>query len=214
MADRSRREDVVEKLEAWARQHPIEGHSFSRDTLNSYLADIHAIQRIGGFKAIGKLTVDMADLTARLSALTHHLPKQAHWQALLILEAFTLQLVMVFGPMSETPAPRNQTQLTPAEERQRRIHGSRKEFLPDGTVHLVKTTYLHGNRPDDEKTTVDIYDTRDKLLWSGYPKDKPYEYIAWAVATLENPRVASRIDEMQWIGPELSRAMIVNCPPG
>jgi hypothetical protein len=82
------RKDVVEKIKAWAREHPIQGHSFSRDTLNAYLADVQAIQQVGGFKAIGKLTVDMSDLNARLTTIASHLPKQAHWQALLILEEY------------------------------------------------------------------------------------------------------------------------------
>jgi hypothetical protein len=85
---RDTRGDVVEQLEAWAREHPIDGHSFSRETLNSYLADVQSIQRVGGFKAIGKLTVDMSDLNARLTTIASHLPKQAHWQALLILEEY------------------------------------------------------------------------------------------------------------------------------
>jgi hypothetical protein len=82
------RQEVVEQIEAWARAHPIDGHSFSRETLNSYLADLQSIQRVGGFKAIGKLTVDMSDLSARLATIASHLPKQAHWQALLILEEY------------------------------------------------------------------------------------------------------------------------------
>ncbi|KKL81487.1 hypothetical protein LCGC14_1994280, partial [marine sediment metagenome] len=130
--------------------------------------------------------------------------------ALLILEVTIVQLVMVFGPRSDAPVAPDETRLTKAQRKQRRINRSRKEFLPDGTVHLIHTNKARGGL-SDERTVLKIYDAQDKLLWSGHPKDQPYEYITWAeqLDPYGWSQVARLVDEMQWTGAVFSRAMIV-----
>jgi len=66
--------------------------------------------------------------------------------------------------------------LSQEEQRQERIRRSLKEFLPDGTIHLIdRVEHISGRRDK-----VQIYDTNDNLLWEGQSDKKPYEYLSWA----------------------------------
>ena len=58
---------------------------------------------------------------------------------LIILQAIIIQLYWVSSPH---PPRRSQpeTKLTAEEANQERVNDADKEFLPDGTVHLVRTT--------------------------------------------------------------------------
>jgi len=72
----------------------------------------------------------------------------------------------------EKPEP----ELSQEEYRQDRIRKSSKEFLPDGTIHLIdRVEHISGR-----KDKVQIYDANDNLLWEGPSDKKPYEYLSWA----------------------------------
>ncbi len=122
----------------------------------------------------------------------------------LILEGSIIGIMMAFvAPPREIPTL---GELTPAELDSRRISRSRKEFLPDGTIHLIYEKNLGGSYRQE----LNVYDANDNLLWTGFTNDLPYEHIEWAISgrsVLRNP--ASYLDEMQWISLELSRSMII-----
>ena len=78
--------------------------------------------------------------------------------------------------------------LTEEQARLRRIQYARKEFLPDGTLHLVtgvggpRRIEYFGLRPAPAQERV--FDVNDQLLWEGPTKERPYAYLSWAVDAL------------------------------
>ena len=96
---------------------------------------------------------------------------------LIILQAIIIQLYWVSSPH---PPRRSQpeTKLTAEEANQERVNDADKEFLPDGTVHLVRTTGT-GSSLSENDYEIEIYDTEHNLLWSGKAKDAPYNYLLW-----------------------------------
>ena len=96
---------------------------------------------------------------------------------LIILQAIIIESFRDFSPR---PPVRSlpKTKLTAEEEKQERTNDARKEFLPDGTLHLVRTTGT-GSRLSENDYEIEIYDTEPNLLWSGKAKDAPYAYLLW-----------------------------------
>jgi hypothetical protein len=74
-----------QRLEEWATDNPIRSRTFSRTAITQYLQDRAVTQRKGGLAGVGALTVDMADLVARVGLYMEHMPKQAAWEAELLL---------------------------------------------------------------------------------------------------------------------------------
>jgi len=100
---------------------------------------------------------------------------------------------------------------TDEQKRQRRIERSAKEFLPDGTVHLVERV---GRRSGDSgEEEVRIHDAADKLVWSGRRKDVPHEYLEWGARSVNprSPGINSRqMARAHQVDPEkVSRAFVV-----
>ncbi|MHC4759479.1 MAG: hypothetical protein ACYTE8_12555, partial [Planctomycetota bacterium] len=66
------------------------------------------------------------------------------------------------------------------------ILSAERQFLPDGTIHLVRrprnrNIYRNfGFRQLDPENNVKIYDKNTDLIWQGLEKDIPYEYFSWA----------------------------------
>lgn len=75
--------------------------------------------------------------------------------------------------------PKPMVELTQEEKRINRIRDSEKEFLPDGTIHLINELKGTPNQTDESKI-VQIYDTNDNLLWQGQRNKISYEYLSWA----------------------------------
>jgi len=69
--------------------------------------------------------------------------------------------------------------LTEPEARQKRIRESLKEFLPDGTCHLIHTAVRTDWR-EESLDEVEVYDAKDELLWSGKRSHLPYNYLKWS----------------------------------
>ena len=77
-----------------------------------------------------------------------------------------------------SPEPQPQTEASEAEKQQQRIARATKEFLPDGTIHLITTIYEEVN--GEHKTEKQIWDVNNVLLWSGTDRDdSPFEYLSW-----------------------------------
>ncbi len=96
--------------------------------------------------------------------------------AVSILQAIILEIERTFQ-FSATTKPK--AELTQEEKRLKRIRNSTREFLPDGTIHLVFKPRRTPGRMD-ETETEQIYDTNDNLLWEGPGNYRPYEYLSWA----------------------------------
>jgi hypothetical protein len=77
-----------EKLEKWALENPIRSRTFSRTAITQHLQNEAVTQRKGGLAGVGALTVDLADLVARVGLYMEHIPKQAGWEAELILSEY------------------------------------------------------------------------------------------------------------------------------
>ena len=99
--------------------------------------------------------------------------------AVIILQGIILETERMFAYTKRRPAAKEpEKQLSEAEKRIQRIQRSAKEFLPDGTIHLVhKLGRPLGRRGQPE--AEQIYDANDNLLWEGLTKDRPYEYLSW-----------------------------------
>jgi hypothetical protein len=78
-------ERTRDKVYAWAAANPIELTVSSRRSATTDLAALTAEARPGLRQAIGGLTMGMGDVWARLDAYSAYLPKQARWQAELLV---------------------------------------------------------------------------------------------------------------------------------
>lgn len=84
-----------------------------------------------------------------------------------------------------------------------RVSRSKKEFLPDATIHLIHTLeYSRFNKLNRQEW---IYDANDNLLWEGIRKDRPYKYLFWAQK--KSGLTDRRMTEMQIITPAFSRSL-------
>lgn len=68
-------------------------------------------------------------------------------------------------------------ELTEQQKTLRIIRDSAKQFLPDGTIHLVyrpRTAFAK-----EERANIQVFDTNLSVLWQGPRNENPYEYLAW-----------------------------------
>ncbi len=96
--------------------------------------------------------------------------------AVSILQGIILEIERTFR-LSATTKPK--AEFTQEEKRLNRIRESAKEFLSDGTIHLVHKPRRTPGRMD-ESEIEQIYDANDDLLWEGPGNKRPYEYLSWA----------------------------------
>jgi hypothetical protein len=128
--------------------------------------------------------------------------------ALLILQGIIIQTERLFTQKKQLPAPAEaKAELTEEEKRIERIRRSAKEFLPDGTIHLVHNLgFTPGRR--DIPAKEQIYDVNDNLLWEGPSDKRPFEYLSWAEQSRGSYRrvfTKQRMKEIQMITPGFSR---------
>jgi len=133
-----------------------------------------------------------------------------------ILQIITIELSSeIYRMLTKTKPDRAAAepakQLSEAEKKLRRIHRSGKNFLPDGTIHLI---YSHGRTPGrfDEPRKVQIYDVNDVLIWQGPESENPYEYLSWSDQRFRPYRyygdlTERRMNELQMITPEFSQVI-------
>jgi hypothetical protein len=76
--------EIREEVYSWAREHPIQSPLFSRESVLAEFSEAmsESSRAIG---VVGKLTVGMDDIVTRLSLYNEYLPRQARWQAELLL---------------------------------------------------------------------------------------------------------------------------------
>ena len=96
--------------------------------------------------------------------------------AVSILQGICIEIEQSYTRKRYSEAKEKQeAELSKEEKRQERIRRSSKEFLPDGTIHLIDRVEHISDRKHQEQ----IYDVNDNLLWEGPSDKKPYEYLSW-----------------------------------
>ncbi len=135
--------------------------------------------------------------------------------AVTIVQVSVIEIVPVFWPRYPA-APRAGTgdELSDAEKRAQRILHARKEFLPDGTLHLVtessRLTMLDGgNRSGADSAEVQIHDVNDRLLWTGPRGEVPYDYLSWAQRAHRDLFTAPYMRHVQVPRSENSRSLAI-----
>ena len=73
------------KIESWAAAHPIQRGLPGRESMDAELIDRVGKSDLGAVASVRALEQGMGDLTARLDAYNVYVPKQARWQAELLL---------------------------------------------------------------------------------------------------------------------------------
>ncbi len=120
-----------------------------------------------------------------------------------IVQAITFEVAYVFW--TATPAPSTEPKLepTPEQARTQRITLARKEFLADGTLHLVtqigenRWQPAYGSYPSDAPAGQEqVYDVNDKLLWDGSASERPYNYLSWAQAIRNDGFTRERMEHL------------------
>jgi len=108
-----------------------------------------------------------------------------------VIIALTISVIMAGSLMMITvniingifPRPQVQTVEKPSlytNQRLLRINDSEKEFLPDGTIHLIhhpRSENMPGYGNSKTPEIAEIYDTADNLLWQGESRNIPYTYL-------------------------------------
>lgn len=77
--------DFYDRLMEWVKNNPITSPNFYRASLTAEIAYIIGDKSVNTFKAMGNLALGMNDIAARLNVYSRHLPKQARWQAELLI---------------------------------------------------------------------------------------------------------------------------------
>src|SRR3989304_8339967 len=128
-----------------------------------------------------------------------------------ILQIIIMETAIIFA-YKEHREPKKE--LSEQEKRLDRIKNSAKEFLPDGTIHLIyklgRERYMYDwQRQENEREIVQIYDANDNLLWDGPIKDRPYKYLFWAEPPSPHRDAIDerRLKETLMITPEFSQTL-------
>jgi len=124
--------------------------------------------------------------------------------AVSILQGICIEIEQTYARKKQfATEEKSEAELSQEDKRQDRIRRSAKEFLPDGTIHLIDRVEHISGRMDK----VQIYDVNDNLIWEGQSDKKPYEYLSWAEELRRYGDVFSRQDmkRTQAITPGFSR---------
>jgi len=121
---------------------------------------------------------------------------------LAILQGISISIEETFIVAKRRSQPKSEAVLTQEEERIDRIKRSAKEFLPDGTIHLVDRVELLS----DQKYREQIYDVNDNLLWEGLSDKRPYEYLSLPEQSRSYQEIFSRrqMGNIQGLSPGFS----------
>jgi len=82
------------EVEGWARRHPIEGNFAIRDSTANLLAKSNAATGGGLGAAISSAQDELADFAVRADLYAEHLPRQARWQAQLLIEEMMAEKIV------------------------------------------------------------------------------------------------------------------------
>jgi hypothetical protein len=94
-----------------------------------------------------------------------------------IVTATMQEMIRMHLSRNKHPVPATKTELTEEQKHDKIVRSARRNWLADGTMHLVH--YSGGTMygfPGER--SVEIYDTEVNLLWSGPEEEKPYSYLS------------------------------------
>ncbi|MBN2139254.1 MAG: hypothetical protein JW720_15740 [Sedimentisphaerales bacterium] len=129
----------------------------------------------------------------------------------MILQALVIEIAWAIRhetARSVTPAAKETGEPNEAEQKLARIRSCLKDFLPDGTVHLISSSNRRPYSQPNESVNRRIYDVNDNLLWEGV-SSSPYKYLSWADIV---SRESFRLQDMKWlnmISPDMCRSLEV-----
>jgi hypothetical protein len=124
-----------------------------------------------------------------------------------VLQGFIVQIAILWQTPSRAK-PAKPEKISEEQKLREKIRNSAKQFLPDGTIHLVyEFSDTPTFSPDDQKQQ-EVYDANGSLLWSGLQKNRPYEYLSWTVVPSGNEKLdEQRMKQIYTITPEFSRPL-------
>jgi len=114
------------------------------------------------------------------------------------LQFFVTEIVIVSLYKTRTE------QFSGPDEPKSKRHRSAKNFLPDGTIHLVYVPDEY-RYADEVYRKEQIFDANHNLLWQGLHKDNPYKYLSWP--GWSHGFTANSMKETRMITPEFSQAL-------
>lgn len=127
-----------------------------------------------------------------------------------ILQGIIIQIATVLTIKKyESAITKPEEELSEAEKHLQKMLYSAKQFLPDGTIHLVYTLPDTPTLSAVDQKQEEVYDANGRLLWSGLEENRPYEYLSWTKVGL-NYREGfdeQRMKQIHSITPEFSRSL-------
>ncbi|MCK4384967.1 MAG: hypothetical protein KAW52_01760, partial [candidate division Zixibacteria bacterium] len=124
--------------------------------------------------------------------------------AVSILQGICIEIERTYARKKRfTAKEKPEAELTQEEKRIDRIGSSAKEFLLDGTIHLIyRLEHL-----SDGMNLEQIYDTNDNMLWEGQSNKRSYEYLSWAKQSRDFGEnfTQQKMKQIQMITPGFSR---------
>ncbi len=129
--------------------------------------------------------------------------------ALLILQGIIIATEDIFTETKHRwTTTKPEKELTEEEKQISRIRDSAKEFLPDGSIHLIYRPERTPGRVD-ETETVQIYNANDNLLWEGPRNKSPYQHLSWAkqISSYNEGFTQQRAKNIQMFTPEFSQTL-------
>ncbi len=77
----------------WAANHPLQDHLFARPSIIAVLPQAFPDRPPGIFEALNTVQAELADVKGRLALQFDHLPRQARWQAELLADQISTEIV-------------------------------------------------------------------------------------------------------------------------
>lgn len=136
-------DDFWFEIEAWARKHPLDGNFAVRDSTASLFATSTTIGNGGLGAAITNAQDELADFAARADLYADLLPRQARWQAQLLIEEMMAEQIVArgFDQVGSIPLSLESLPIEIEEERQALFEDLRRDGLLAGQ-------WIHEERVD------------------------------------------------------------------
>jgi len=125
----------------------------------------------------------------------------------LMLQTIIVGIPMVLFSTSRQAAAEQRKEPSEEEKRLSRIQYSTKQFLPDGTIHLVHQPGRKNYSQWEASAAQQVYDANHRLVWEGIAKNSPYKYLSWT-AGIYGDRFQAR--DMRWMSvssPDVCRTL-------
>jgi hypothetical protein len=131
---------------------------------------------------------------------------------ILLMSLFILQVIVpevvraLFYDRTMQLSQEYQERYSEEDKKLLKIADADKEFLPDGTIHLVISPERWTGKLES-RSNISVFDVNNNLLWEGPGEDRPYKYLSWTPST--NRGIFTRWSMMgiDGISPDSSRSL-------